>query len=118
MIKAGATIDGVRIPSTAKLRAFQLTARAGSFKRAAQLLFVTPGAVGTRVRALERDLGVQLFRRGTRQLTLTEAGLVYSAEIEGILRKFDSATRELILRFRPSCVVAHALGAAWRPARP
>jgi len=89
----------MRMPSTEKLLAFQLAARTGSFKDAAQLLHITPSAVGARVQSLERQLGIQLFHRGIRRITLTDAGCAYAAEIEGIFEDLRAVTRELRLRF-------------------
>jgi LysR family transcriptional regulator, glycine cleavage system transcriptional activator len=49
-------------------------ARCGSFKRAAQTLCVTPGAVSRQVRALEEHLGQTLFDRSPRATGLTRKG--------------------------------------------
>lgn len=56
------------------LRAFEASARHLSFTRAAAELFVTQAAVSHQVKALERRLGVSLFRRLPRGLTLTDEG--------------------------------------------
>ena len=50
------------------------TADAGSFSRAARQLNLTPAAVGKSVALLEAQLGLRLFNRTTRQLSLTEEG--------------------------------------------
>ena len=63
-----------KLPSPIALRSFEAAARNLSFTRAAQELFVTQSAVSHQVRGLERELGVRLFLRLTRQLRLTEAG--------------------------------------------
>jgi DNA-binding transcriptional LysR family regulator len=47
---------------------------AGSMSAAARLLGMTPSAVSQIVANLERQMGVTLFHRSTRKLTLTEAG--------------------------------------------
>jgi LysR family transcriptional regulator, glycine cleavage system transcriptional activator len=88
----------MRLPSTKTLRAFQLAARSGSFKTAASQLFLTPSAVSHQIRALEEELGVALFHRGARTLTLTDAGSTYLAEIEHLFERLDAATRELRAR--------------------
>jgi len=88
----------MKLPSTRKLLAFQLTARTGSFKRTAALLYITPAAVSARVQSLESELGIRLFRRGIRRLTLTDAGHVYAAEIEALFDRLRSATRRLQLQ--------------------
>lgn len=61
-------------PSLTALRAFDQTARHGSFAEAARALNVTQAAVAQQVRALEADLGVPLARRAGRRVELTETG--------------------------------------------
>lgn len=58
----------------AGLSEFLAVARAGSFRKAAHALGVTPGAVTQAVQALERRLGMPVFLRTTRSVALTEAG--------------------------------------------
>jgi LysR family transcriptional regulator, glycine cleavage system transcriptional activator len=89
----------MRVLSISRLKAFQLAGMTGSFKHAAHLLSISPSAVSARVRSLERDLGVRLFRRGMRRLTLTEAGADYVREVEATFVSFDMATRDLRTKF-------------------
>ena len=89
----------MRLPSTPKLKAFQLAGMTGSIKHAAHLLSISPLAVSTRVRSLERELGVRLFQRRKTKLTLTEAGTTYLREVEATFVSFDMATRDLRTRF-------------------
>ncbi len=63
-----------RLPPLSSLRAFEAAARLGSFKDAAEELFVTPAAVSHQVRTLEDALGVALFVRRPRQVELTDVG--------------------------------------------
>lgn len=63
-----------RLPSLSGLRAFEAAARRLSFKAAAQELSVTPGAISQRIRSLEEELGITLFVRRPRAVSLTEAG--------------------------------------------
>ena len=60
-----------RLPPLNALRAFEAAARNLSFKKAAQELHVTPGAVSHQVKLLEDFLEMPLFRRLTRALELT-----------------------------------------------
>jgi LysR family transcriptional regulator, glycine cleavage system transcriptional activator len=62
------------LPSLSLLRAFDATAREGSFAAAGRVLNVTHAAVTQAVRALEAELGVPLVRRAGRTVALTEAG--------------------------------------------
>ncbi len=52
-----------RLPPLNGLRAFEASARHLSFRRAADELCVTPGAVSQQVKSLEASIGVKLFRR-------------------------------------------------------
>lgn len=56
------------------LLSFVRSAECGSFSAAARRLGLTPAAVSRNVAQLESNLGVQLFQRSTRRVTLTEAG--------------------------------------------
>jgi DNA-binding transcriptional LysR family regulator len=58
----------------ANLESFIRSAESGSFSAAARRLGITPAAVSRNVAMLERNLGVRLFQRSTRSLTLTEDG--------------------------------------------
>lgn len=62
------------LPSLSALRAFDATARSGSFAEAGRMLNVTHAAVTQAVRGLEADLGVALVRRAGRTVALTAAG--------------------------------------------
>lgn len=89
----------MKVLSASKLKAFHLAGMTGSFKHAAHLLSISPSAVSARVRSLESDLGVRLFERGIRKLSLTEAGADYIREVEATFVNLDIATRELRSRF-------------------
>jgi DNA-binding transcriptional LysR family regulator len=62
------------VETLANLESFVRSAEASSFSVAARRLSLTPAAVSRNVAMLERNLGVRLFQRTTRKLTLTEAG--------------------------------------------
>lgn len=57
-----------------QLETFIRVADAGSFNKAAEQAFITPTAVIKQINLLEADLGVALFERTHRGLTLTKAG--------------------------------------------
>jgi len=71
------------------MRLFAATVRGGSFSAAARQLGCTPSAVSRQVGALEADLGVRLFTRTTRRLTLTEAGAKLYEQSERILGEIE-----------------------------
>jgi LysR family glycine cleavage system transcriptional activator len=62
------------LPSLDALVFFEAAARLTSFTRAATELYVTQAAVSKRIRELESRLGVDLFRRDGRKLSLTATG--------------------------------------------
>jgi LysR family transcriptional regulator, glycine cleavage system transcriptional activator len=92
------------LPPLNPLRAFEAAARHLSFKLAAHELHVTAGAVGQQVKALEERLGVRLFERRHRQLTLTSAGQEYAAAVQKGFYRIADATE----RLKPSGV-AHVV---------
>jgi len=63
-----------RMPALNALRAFEAAARLGSFTRAAEELFVTPGAIAQHVKSLEGWAGEKLFKRLPQGLELTSLG--------------------------------------------
>jgi LysR family glycine cleavage system transcriptional activator len=84
-----------RLPSLNAIRSFVAAARAQSFTVAAQELHVTQGAVSRMVQALEQELGVQLFNRNGRFITLTQAGQSYYEDVSQALLMIEEATRKL-----------------------
>ncbi|HXH03816.1 MAG TPA: transcriptional regulator GcvA [Candidatus Competibacteraceae bacterium] len=84
-----------RLPSLNALRAFEASARQGSFTAAAQELFVTQGAVSRQVKALEEELGVLLFRRLHRGLELTAEGRTLLAAVSGAFDGIAAAAARL-----------------------
>jgi LysR family glycine cleavage system transcriptional activator len=63
-----------RLPPLNAVRAFVAAARHASFTVAAAELGVTHGAVSRQIKQLEQHLGVLLFTRSVRQITLTSSG--------------------------------------------
>ena len=75
----------------ANLESFVRSAESRSFSAAARRLALTPAAVSRNVAMLERNIGVRLFQRSTRKLTLTEAGERFLVSIGGNLDALQSA---------------------------
>jgi LysR family glycine cleavage system transcriptional activator len=82
-----------RLPSLNAVRYFAAAARLQSFTAAARELYVTQGAISRMVQSLEQDLGVQLFTRNGRTITLTPAGRAYHQEVQAALHRIAEATR-------------------------
>lgn len=77
------------------IECFVRSAEAGSFSEAARRLGLTAAAVGKNVAKLEANLGVRLFQRSTRSLTLTEAGERFLAEVGTGLLTIQNAVSNL-----------------------
>lgn len=77
-----------------QLETFIRVADAGSFSKAAEEAFITPTAVIKQINILESSLGVKLFDRTHRGLTLTKAGRSLYQDTKYIIRYCkDSVTR-------------------------
>jgi len=77
------------------LRAFEAAARHLSFVQAADELNVTPAAVSHQVKRLEEYLGLQLFRRLSRGLLLSETGQVLFSELQEVFLRLDKALAQV-----------------------
>lgn len=66
-----------QIPSSRDIEAFNVVAVELSFRRAAERLAIDQSALSRRIRQLEEMLGYQLIRRTTREVSLTQAGVIF-----------------------------------------
>ena len=87
------------LPSLSLLAAFEAAARTNSITAAARELDLTQSAVSRQIKALEAQLGVELFLRERQTIKLTSAGETYSSEIREALRRISTAS--LSLRANP-----------------
>ncbi len=103
-----------RDPSLNAMIYFESVARHGRVARAAEELHVSASAVSQQIKQLEENLGISLFRREKRQLSLTQEGeQLYMAATSAFTalrdaRKSISRQREshqLIMRASPSFAV-------------
>ena len=76
------------------LRLFVRAARTGNFSSAGRELGLSQPSASRLIAALETDVGVTLFRRTTRAVTLTEAGATYLTRVETILAAMEEADHE------------------------
>lgn len=76
-----------KAPNLSALRAFEAAARLESFADAAAELCLTPAAISRAVRRLEEDLGLELFHRAHRSVSLTAAGARYAQKVTEAFRQ-------------------------------
>ncbi|MDO4478939.1 MAG: LysR family transcriptional regulator [Lachnospiraceae bacterium] len=77
------------------LRYFITVAQELNFTRAAEKLNMSQPPLSNQIKLLEEDLGVQLFIRGKRHLTLTEAGSFFYTRANQMLELADKTRRDL-----------------------
>ncbi|MES2071957.1 MAG: LysR family transcriptional regulator [Pseudomonadota bacterium] len=83
-------MDEMRAIST-----FIKTASMGSFRKAAIAQGITPQAASKAVLQLEKELGVRLFHRTTRKLSLTEEGIQFLEAARPGLESLNDAVRQV-----------------------
>ncbi|NJM43711.1 MAG: LysR family transcriptional regulator, partial [Brachymonas sp.] len=84
------------LPPLRSLIAFAAASRHLSFTKAAEELHLTPSAISHQVCTLEDFLGKALFIRTTRQLQLTEGGMIFRDQVQSAVSEIATATQ----RFR------------------
>ena len=78
------------------LRYFLTVVREERITRAAQVLHITQPTLSRQLSQLEEQMGVKLFIRGTRKISLTNEGVLLRRRAEEILELVDKTERELI----------------------
>lgn len=77
------------------LRTFLTVVQCSGFSEAARLMQVVPSVVAKRIAQLEQTMGVRLFERTTRSVTLTEAGQRLHARAQPLVGEFDDLSASL-----------------------
>lgn len=78
------------------LRYFLTVVREQSITRASEILHITQPTLSRQLAQMEKEIGVKLFNRGTRKITLTNEGLLLRRRAEEILHLVDKTEKELI----------------------
>ena len=78
------------------LRYFLTVVREQSITKAADVLHITQPTLSRQLAQMEDDIGVKLFDRGTRKITLTNEGVLLRRRAEEILQLVDKTEKELI----------------------
>ena len=84
-------MSGVRVMNSTDLRYFAVVARLGAMSRAAAELNTVQSNVTARIRQLEASLGVELFLRESRGVSLTDAGRRLVPIVQSMERLMDEA---------------------------
>lgn len=98
------------------LRVYEASARHLSFVKASEELSVTPAAISHQVKNLEEYLGLQLFRRQSRGLLLTESGQLLLTELRDVFLRLDKAMEQVIISSAPKSItlsVAPTFAVMW-----
>ena len=77
------------------LKYFQFVAMYRNFSKAAEHFYIGQSALSRQIANLEKELGVQLFVRDTRNVHLTDAGTVLYEECDLLLRHHELVFRKL-----------------------
>lgn len=80
------------------LRYFLMVAKEQSFSKAARQLHITQPTLSRQLAALEEELGTALFIRGSRNITLTEAGLLLKRRALEIIELEEKTLGELKIK--------------------
>ena len=98
-----------------KLQYFLSVAECLNFTEAARRHYISQTAMSQQILALEQELGVTLFHRSRRQVTLTPAGTALVAEAQKLLAQYDSLLETLSpFGRRSSGYCASTTPARWR----
>ncbi len=81
-----------KIPSIEALTAFESAARHLSFTRSADELSRTQSAIGRQIAALEAYVGVALFNRVKKRISLTDVGHTYARNVREMLERIERDT--------------------------
>ncbi len=95
------------------VRVFEVAARNGSLKSAAEELSVTPSAVSHQIKSLEAGLGVVLFERRNNAVVLSDAGRQFLEDVSPPLRTIERAA-DALLRSASEVVVRLSVSLAVR----
>ncbi|MNK05992.1 Hca operon transcriptional activator [compost metagenome] len=70
---------------------FKTVAEELHFTKAATKLFISQPPLSRQIKELEQELGLQLFTRNNKQVTLTDAGKYFKSEVDAIFAKLEES---------------------------
>lgn len=102
--------------SLGSMSVFVQVAETRSFTQAGRLMGVSSSAVGKSIARMEQRLGVRLFHRSTRSITLTAEGALFLERSRRILAEVEAAEQELTeAATTPPWQIAHQLAPGQGP---
>lgn len=84
-----------KLPALEDIKVFVTAARLMSFSRASEQLMVSPAYISKRIKLLEKNLGLALFFRSARAISLTQEGEIVLRTGEQLLLGLEAMTGEL-----------------------
>ena len=93
-----------------QLKTFYAVAKSGGFERATESVHLSQPAISIRIKELEKQLGVQLFKRSGRRVQLTDAGklvMEYTARVTIVLSEMNLAIEKGEAHCRSGTVSAY-----------
>ena len=91
------------------LKTFFMVVKCHSFSEAAEILHKTPATISYRIKALEDQIGMPLFKRSTRNVELLPAGehlMEFATQIYGLLQEIPKNLQQLSLGAEPTFTVS------------
>ena len=79
-----------------QMKYFTAVVDCNSFTEAAEQCYISQSAISQQIRALEKDLGVELIHRENRRFSLTPAGEYFYNQSKGLLEEVENIRRETI----------------------
>ncbi len=85
----------LKSPSLSSLMAFVIVGKRKSFRRAADEMLLTAGAISLKIKTLEEQLGCKLLNRTSHAVTFTEKGELYYNAIAPLIAEITDVTQRL-----------------------
>lgn len=98
------------IPPLNSLRAFEACGRHLSFTKAAKELFVSQAAISHQIKILEEHLGLKLFKRYNKSISLTVDGGLYHNILKESFSNISKGTKGILFRKKTECLNISVLG--------
>ncbi len=89
-------MESQNAPPIQYLKAFVIAAKHMSFKQASLELHLTPSAISQQIKSLEFHVGMSLFNRDKKQLTLTRAGFSFLNLSKALIEQYEQGYKSFL----------------------